>query len=181
MIDLAVSAVVLEQGQVLLIEREDLQVWALPGGQVEVGESIARAAIREAQEETGIEIELVRMVGIYSRPEWFGGNHSVVFAGRAVGGALVPQQGETLQARFFGLDELPELLLWWHRQMIRDALEGYGNSLVCTQKVTWPQEEIKTKAEYYELNRQGKMPIELIQKAFCREIEEGDQQSEIGG
>ncbi|HLZ55533.1 MAG TPA: NUDIX domain-containing protein [Ktedonosporobacter sp.] len=56
------AAVVIDNGQILLIQREDFKVWALPGGQIEAGESVAQAAIREVREETGIEVELTSLV-----------------------------------------------------------------------------------------------------------------------
>jgi ADP-ribose pyrophosphatase YjhB (NUDIX family) len=68
MINLGVNVAVIEDGRVLLTQREDFEVWCLPGGQVESGESLAQAAVREVREETGLHIELLRLVGIYSRP-----------------------------------------------------------------------------------------------------------------
>ena len=73
---LGASAVIVEDGKVLLIKREDFEVWALPGGTVESGETTAQAAIREVKEETGLDVELSRLVGIYSSPRW----HDVVRA-----------------------------------------------------------------------------------------------------
>lgn len=58
------SAVVISDGQVLLIKRRDVEVWALPGGAIDSGESIAQAAVREVKEETGIDIHLVRLDGV---------------------------------------------------------------------------------------------------------------------
>ncbi len=66
----AVAAVVLnERGRVLLIRRSDNGYWALPGGAQDLGESTAQAAIREVKEETGIEVEIVGISGIYSDPK----------------------------------------------------------------------------------------------------------------
>ncbi len=66
----AVTAVVEdEQGRVLLIHRVDNGRWALPGGQVEVGERVAETVVREVREETGIEVEVVGLTGIYSDPK----------------------------------------------------------------------------------------------------------------
>jgi len=57
-----------DAGRVLLIERGDNGLWALPGGGQEVGESTPAAAVRETLEETGVEVEIIGLVGIYSHP-----------------------------------------------------------------------------------------------------------------
>ncbi len=64
-----------EQGKIVFIKRNDLPVWDLPGGHVEEGESLVEAAIREVKEETGLDVRITRLVGIYSRPNWFDGSH----------------------------------------------------------------------------------------------------------
>ena len=79
---LAVNVAVLEAGRILLILREDFDVWCMPGGHLDPGESFAAAAVREVREETGLEVRLDRLVGAYSRPLWIGGGfHVLVFAG----------------------------------------------------------------------------------------------------
>lgn len=60
--------VVNEAGEILLIQRTDNGNWAVPGGAMDLGESIAEAAVRETREETGIECELSGLVGIYTNP-----------------------------------------------------------------------------------------------------------------
>jgi ADP-ribose pyrophosphatase YjhB (NUDIX family) len=56
-------------GQILLIRRSDNGNWAVPGGAVDLGESVAAAAIRETREESGIECEITGLSGIYSDPK----------------------------------------------------------------------------------------------------------------
>ena len=73
---------------VVLIERRFEPLgWALPGGFVEVGETVEAAAVREAREETGLDVELVELLGVYSDPRRDPRRHtvSVVFIGRARG------------------------------------------------------------------------------------------------
>lgn len=57
-----------ESGRILLIERADNNLWAIPGGAQDIGETTSEAAIREVREETGIDIEVTGLVGIYSDP-----------------------------------------------------------------------------------------------------------------
>jgi ADP-ribose pyrophosphatase YjhB (NUDIX family) len=64
-----------EHGRVLLIQRTDNGLWALPGGAQDFGEYIAETAVRETREETGIEIEVTGVVGIYTNP-----NHVVEYS-----------------------------------------------------------------------------------------------------
>jgi len=85
-----------DDGRVLLIERADNGQWALPGGGQEVGETTPAAAVRETVEETGIEVEVSGLVGIYSHPghviAYDDGEvrqeFSICFRGRRVGGEL---------------------------------------------------------------------------------------------
>lgn len=69
---LAVEALVFRAGRVLLIQRRDDQLWAVPGGLVEVGESLAQAAERELWEEAGLLGKAVRLLGIYDSRKWPG-------------------------------------------------------------------------------------------------------------
>ncbi|GAA4755028.1 NUDIX hydrolase [Actinomycetospora chibensis] len=65
----AVAAVVLDDhGRVLLIQRTDNGLWALPGGAQDLGESVSQAAVRETREETGLKVEVTGIVGVYSDP-----------------------------------------------------------------------------------------------------------------
>ena len=97
MTSIGVNIAILKANEILLIKREDFEVWCLPGGGLDPGESFAKAAIREAQEETGLKVELDNLVGIYSRT---GNGHSydhiVVFKAHPIGGSLQPQKGEAL-------------------------------------------------------------------------------------
>ena len=77
MVDVVVPS---EDGRVLLIRRASDPYegqWALPGGFVEVGETLEAAAAREAEEETGLKVEIVRLVGVYSAPDRDPRGHNV--------------------------------------------------------------------------------------------------------
>jgi len=65
-------------------------MWALPGGFVDIGETIPDAAVREAKEETGLDVELIRMIGVYSDPKRDPRGHtvSIAYLAKPVGGEL---------------------------------------------------------------------------------------------
>lgn len=108
-----------ERGELLLSLREDMRYWNLPGGHLDAGETMAAAAAREVAEETGILVEIRRVVGLYY---WPGFNQvTVLFSGRASGGALLPRTGESVDNRFFRPDDLPEMP---RAILAHDALAG---------------------------------------------------------
>lgn len=172
---LGVAAAIIDAGRVLLIKREDFEVWALPGGGVEAGESLAQAALREAREETGLEVSLTRLVGVYSRPDWPpNGEHGVLFAAVPVGGALLQgTDGEALDARYFARHDLPQALIPWHRQRILDALDDVGGAVAWTQTTLWPFERELTRQELYELrDRSGLSRAEFYTRHMAPAMKE---------
>jgi ADP-ribose pyrophosphatase YjhB (NUDIX family) len=93
-------------GEILLVRLSyDQRQWALPGGRIEPRESPAEAAVREAREETGLEVEVEAFYGVY----WLRERDSMVFAFRCrmLGGALTPDGAEIVEARYFAPDALP--------------------------------------------------------------------------
>ncbi len=86
---------------IVLIERRNPPPgWALPGGFVDVGETVEAAAVREAHEETGLEIELGALLGVYSDPARDPRGHtvSVVFVGRARGVPVAADDARAVRA-----------------------------------------------------------------------------------
>ena len=148
--NLGVTVAIIDNGRILLTRREDFEIWCLPGGQVDDGELLPEAAAREALEETGLAVELTRLVGVYSRPNWLqGGFHLLLFAGRPVGGSLRLQPGEVIEARYFAPDALPAELLWGHHQQIEDAFAGWGGSLARSDPTPWPLDPAISRQELY--------------------------------
>ena len=122
-----------ERDRVLLIRRGDGRGWSLPGGVMEPGERIADCAVRETREETGLDVEPIRLVGIYSDPDVMqitfpNGDQahlvSATFECRVVGGRLRADGEESLEVAFFPVDALPEGIVCDHEVRIRDALAG---------------------------------------------------------
>ncbi len=113
----AVTVFVLDsQGRVLLIQRTDNGLWSIPGGAQDFGEYISQTAVRETKEESGIDVEVTGVVGIYTNP-----NHvvayddgevrqqfSICFHARHLGGEPTPSS-ESSAVRWVSRDELDQL------------------------------------------------------------------------
>jgi ADP-ribose pyrophosphatase YjhB (NUDIX family) len=134
---LAVNVAVIQEGKILLTQREDFETWVLPSGGVEEGESLAQAAIRETKEETGLDIELTRLVGVYSRLGDWAPGYMVLFAARPIGGERKCQEGETIAVEWFAFDKLPSPLSLGHKRRIGDAIAG-ASGLAVLQEIELP-------------------------------------------
>ncbi len=98
--------------------------WALPGGFVEVGETCAEACVREAREETGLEVEAVALLGVYSSPDRDPRGHTVsaVYLCRVTGGRLEGGD-DASEARWFS-DLTGVELAFDHAEVLADACLG---------------------------------------------------------
>lgn len=178
-INLGVNVAVIQDGRVLLTQREDFEVWCLPGGGVDPGESLAQAAIREVREETGLEVELVRLVGMYSRPLWMGkGQHIAVFSATPAGGVLQPQPGEVVALDFFDTDDMP-VLLWGQQQRIEDAIAGI-TGVVRVQQIA-PGLPQPTRQEMYDLRDRSGLSRIAFYTHYSAQYGPEDQQIEVAG
>jgi len=121
------------QGRLLLIHKIDNDFWALPGGAMDLGESVADAAVREVAEETGVNVQITGLVGLYTDPghvmAYDDGEvrqeFSVCFHARAVSGEPRQDNTETKAAKWIEPTEVDELSIHPSmRRRITDALDA---------------------------------------------------------
>ena len=121
-----VDIIIEVNGGIVLIERKNPPLgWAIPGGFVDYGESLEKAAVREAGEETGLDVKLVRQLHTYSDPGRDKRQHTIstvfvaVATGEPVGG------DDAVQAQVFTRANLPPLV-FDHEKILQDYFGGYG-------------------------------------------------------
>ncbi len=121
------AAVIDREGKILLMRRTDNHLWAMPAGQMEVGESPAEAIVREAFEETGIRCIPIALVGVYDSRAWDTGLPHHVYKFTFLCEPCEEQSNEpfdpleTLEIGWFAQNELPADLHHGHFQRISDA------------------------------------------------------------
>ena len=116
-----------EKGEILLIRRSDSGTWDLPGGAVEPGETPSEAVVREIREETGLEVSIVCVAGVFGgkafRHTYPDGQRieafSVTFECRIAGGELRNDDGEATGFRFVTDDDLPPLTWPYPKELFR--------------------------------------------------------------
>ncbi len=125
---LAVDIIIFFDNKLVLIKRERepfKDSFAIPGGFVEYGETVENAALREAKEETGLEVTKLTLFGVYSEPNRDPRGHtiSIVFHGEGKG---TPKAGDDAKELFlFDLVKIPENLAFDHNKILQDFLEKY--------------------------------------------------------
>jgi len=114
----------LDKGIVLVKRKNPPEGWALPGGFVDYGESLESAAIREAKEETGLDILLLRQFHTYSDPKRDPRHHTIstVFIARAKGKATAGDDAK--EVGVFRKDNIPDSIAFDHRDIINDYFNG---------------------------------------------------------
>jgi len=120
----ACDAVLIEEGKILLVKRgrEPFKgEWAVPGGRIDEGESAEQCLVREMGEETGLIVESVRLIGIYSDPGRDPrGIIAAAYLVRRIGGELKAGD-DAAEAAWFSLESMPDLCAD-HRKIVEDAL-----------------------------------------------------------
>lgn len=108
--------------------------WAPPAGHVEIDESVEEGTVRETKEETGLDVTVEKLLGLYSRANM--GVTLALFAGRVVGGEVAAEEEEVDGVQFFARDELPRqpappngtsLDLWFH-EIVEEVFKGFRES-----------------------------------------------------
>ena len=111
----------LENQGILLIKRKNIPSgWAIPGGFVDYGESLEDAAIREAKEETGLDVTLIRQFHTYSRPDRDPRHHSIatVYIAKASGAPFAAD--DAAEVGIFTKDNLPRPIAFDHAEILTD-------------------------------------------------------------
>ena len=116
-----------DRGEVLLQRRGDCDQWGFPGGTVELGETPQMAAVREVKEETGLDVLVGELIGIYTDFDVVCSNgdqfQSILIAYEltVTGGELFCDQQETKELKYFSLTDVPELFCKQHNDILRDV------------------------------------------------------------
>ncbi|HIK37317.1 MAG: NUDIX hydrolase [Geminocystis sp.] len=117
-----------EEG-IVLIERKNPPIgWAIPGGFVDYGETVEAAAIREAKEETGLDVTLKDLLYVYSDPKRDPRQHTVSIVFIASGKGRLQAADDAINAAIFPLNQLPSPLCFDHELILRDYL-GYRRGI----------------------------------------------------
>jgi 8-oxo-dGTP diphosphatase len=127
---IGVNALIFDEERILLAHRRDIDWWNLPGGGMELGETVEEAACREVLEETGLEVVVDSLVGVYSKPQ----KREIVLTFRchAIGGELTATE-ESRACAYFAPDALPLNTLPKHRQRVEDAMLDEPHAIIRSQ------------------------------------------------
>ena len=121
--------------KILLIKRRTSPFegyWALPGGRVDLGETVEQTIVREVKEETGLDVAVVRKIGEYHEQGVQDGEeydyYPACFLVKTLGGETKKQESEIEEIKLFSLNQVPEPLAFEHTQMIKDYISSRKTS-----------------------------------------------------
>lgn len=130
----SVVVIVDKDGRLLLEERKfPKNLWGLPGGLMELGESTEATAKREVLEETGLTVKTLHLINVYSGPEHFvvaeNGDEfyvvTIAYYSNDYHGDLIVNEKESLSFEFFSPEELPQQMVGSHRTVIEEFLDKH--------------------------------------------------------
>ncbi len=122
---LTVDAIIIYEEKIVLIKRKNppyKDMFALPGGFVDIGETVEEAVIREAKEETSLDIEIIRLAGVYSDPKRDPRGHTVSIAFVALGYGELKAGDDAGEVELIDMEKVPKLA-FDHNKIIEDAIE----------------------------------------------------------
>lgn len=124
-----VAIIEFPDNKILLIKRATVVFkgyWALPGGRVDVGETVEQAVVREVKEETGLQVKIVKKIGDYResgiQDEIEYNYYAACFLVEPVGGKIKKQEKEIEEIKLVDLKDIPEKLAFEHSSMIQDYM-----------------------------------------------------------
>ncbi|HEX9038419.1 MAG TPA: NUDIX hydrolase [Ktedonobacterales bacterium] len=140
---IACFALIERGGEYLLAKRRDIGFWNLPGGGLESGETVEEGLAREVIEEISVTIRVVRLVGVYSKPQ----KNEVVltFLCKLATDDEPSSSEEVSQVGWFAPDRLPENTLPKHRERIRDAAIGQREAVLRAQTSSTAEDQATLK------------------------------------
>jgi ADP-ribose pyrophosphatase YjhB (NUDIX family) len=116
-----VDIIIEHEGGIVLIKRKYEPLgWAIPGGFVDYGESLESAAVREAKEETGLDVSLKRQFHTYSAPDRDPRKHTITTVYVAAGEGTLGASDDAADAGVFTRDTLPDKIVFDHRDILED-------------------------------------------------------------
>ena len=119
-----------DKGEILLQRRADSAKWGFPGGAIELGETPQMAVVREVKEETGLDVEVGELIGVYTECDmkYPNGDEAqsicMAYELKVIGGELCCDKSETLELKYFPLDNIPELFCRQHQELLDDIRNG---------------------------------------------------------
>ncbi len=173
---IVVSIAVVNDDQVLLTMRDDFHVWCLPSGGVEFGETVTDGALRETREETGLDVKLTGLVGVYSRIGAIPDIHAVYFSAAPIGGELQTQAGETLEVQYFPVDDLPSEMIFGHKRRIMDSLVESNEGRVVVHRFRNSESGPISREEFYRLRDESGMGRSDFYMSYLAERWIGDEE-----
>lgn len=122
-----------EKSRILLQKRSDCEKWGFLGGMLELGESAEETAVREVKEESGLDVRVVSLFGVYSKyfAEFSNGDkvQTIVhmFKAEVIGGELIDSNEETIELKYFNIEDVPLLFCKQHQDIFDDFISEKEN------------------------------------------------------